>query len=310
MFQRAIITDEVSQQPREAIELSRRFGLDGIEIRSAWEKRPHEFSQADVDALRTMSKDAGLAVCAVATPCFKCAVDDPAAVRTHFEMLRRCLDVCIGLGTSIARVFSFWAQGDRAGGSAPSAESARAAMPPVIADHLARAADVAQTFGCRLGVENEPSVLGSNGRRVAELLARVRHPALGAVWDPGNDLYDPSGEQPYPEGYLHLHPYLLHVHIKDAKRDLATGSAQTVPLGDGEVPYSHIFTTLIEDGYAGFVSLETHYRIARPLSAEAALMPSGSAFSAGGLEASTLCLQRWQALLTAAGIAAPLNREN
>lgn len=302
MFRRALITDEVSQQPRDAIELGLRFGLNGLEIRSAWEKGPHEFSQAEVHSLRTLSSDAGLPVCAVATPCFKCALDDSVAVPIHFEMLRRCLDVCTGVGARIARVFTFWGQGEPRAGFAATAS--------VIVDHLVRAAEVAQNFGCRLGVENEPSVYGSTSRRVADLLARARHPALGAVWDPGNDLYDPSGEEPFPEGYLHVRPYLLHVHIKDAKRDRATGVVEAVPLGDGEVPYARIFSTLIEDGYAGFVSLETHYRIAQPLSDTAARMPGGSAFSKGGLEASTLCLQRWQTLLAAAGIAAPPNLEH
>ena len=82
-------------------------------------------------------------------------------------------------------------------------------------------------------------------------------------------------------------------------RDPTSGSARAVPLGEGEVPYPRIFQRLIEDGYTGFVSLETHYRMTGPLSEEAARLPGGAAFSAGGMEASTLCLQRWQAMLSA-----------
>jgi len=299
VFRRAIITDEVSQEPEEAIRLAQRFGLDGIEVRSVWNRGPHELSRADVSRLRAMAGDAGLAVAAVATPCFKCSLDDPGQTRSHFEMLRRCLEVCGELGTTIARIFTFWRPEEHAAGPDWATHGTWAGLAARIADHLTRAVEIAGSFGCRLGVENEPSVFGSNGRRVADVLARAGHPALGALWDPGNDVYDPEGEQPYPEGYLALSPYLLHVHIKDARRNPATGSVQAVPLGDGEVPYSSIFARLVEDGYAGFVSLETHYRIAGPLSAEAARLPGGAAFSAGGLEASELCLRRWEAMLAA-----------
>lgn len=299
MFRRAVITDEVSQEPAEAVRLALRFGLEGVEIRSAWEKGPHEFTRAEARALRFLVQDAGLSVCAVASPCFKCVLDDPAQVRSHFELLRRSLDLCGDLGARIVRIFTFWDNGGPADGSPSGGRLGWPQVARVIVDRLAEAADVALSFGCRLGVENEPSVFGSNGRKVAQLLAIAGHPALGAAWDPGNDIYDPEGAQPYPDGYENISPHLLHVHVKDAARDPTSGSVRAVPLGDGDVPYPHIFGRLIKDGYTGFVSLETHYRTARPLSEEAARLPGGAGFSAGGMEASTLCLQRWEEMLSA-----------
>ncbi|MDR7537874.1 MAG: hypothetical protein QN183_16155, partial [Armatimonadota bacterium] len=74
MFRRALITDEVSQDPAEGVRLAQRFGLDGIELRSAWERQPHQLARDQVRALRRMTDDARLAVCAVATPVFKCAL--------------------------------------------------------------------------------------------------------------------------------------------------------------------------------------------------------------------------------------------
>jgi sugar phosphate isomerase/epimerase len=303
MFRRAIITDEVSQEPAEAVRLALRFGLEGVEIRSAWEKGPHELTRAEIRTLRSLVQDGGLSVCAVATPCFKCALDDPAQAQAHLEVLRRCLDLCGELGTTIVRVFTFWSAHDPEGKRQPAGRSGWPEVAPLIAGRLSEAADVAFSFGRRVGVENEPSVFGSNSRKVAELLARAGHPALGAVWDPGNDVYDPECERPYPEGYEAVSPHLVHIHIKDAVRDPASGSARAVPLGEGEVPYPSIFGRLIEDGYTGFVSLETHYRVAGPLSEEDARLPGGTAFSAGGIEASTLCLQRWEAMLSALSVA-------
>lgn len=304
MFLRALITDEVCQEPAVAVRLARRYGLDAVEIRSVWNKGPHELARDEISELRAMVRDAGLAVCAVATPCFKCDLDRTEQIRAHFETLRRCLGLCGDLDAPIARVFTFW----KSGAAGPPHPDRWPERLPAVADHLTRAAETAQAAGCSLGVENEASVLASNSLRVADVLQAARHPALGAVWDPGNDLYDPEAAPPYPQGYLAVRPYLMHVHVKDARRNRGTGGVEAVVLGDGEVPYAQIFARLAADGYARAASLETHYRVGTPLSQQAARLPGGTAFSAGGMEASDLCLQRWEGMLAGLGTAAPLEK--
>ena len=235
-FQRAIVTDEVAQDPAEAIRLARRFGLRALEIRSVWEKRPHELTAADVRALRGMVRDAGLVVCAVATPVFKCALDDARQRREHLEILRRCLDVCRELDAPLARVFTFWRPRAPGAPDLPGRALAWRDVAPAIADRLGAAADIARDSGCTLAIENEPSVYGSACAHVAELIARLNHPALGALWDPGNAVYDSAAERPYPDGYEVLRPFIVHVHIKDVRRDPSTNTAQAVALGDGGFP--------------------------------------------------------------------------
>ena len=41
MFKKGVITDEISQDMGQAVELASKYGLDGVEIRSVWEKSPH-----------------------------------------------------------------------------------------------------------------------------------------------------------------------------------------------------------------------------------------------------------------------------
>ncbi len=289
VFRRAVVTDEVSQEPGVAIRLALKFHLDGLEIRSLWNKGPHELTPAEVRTLRTMIGDAGLAVCAVATPCFKCSLDNLDEVRAHLDILRRCQHLCAELEAPIGRIFTFWRHED-------GIWDERAAA---IADRLVEAAEIAQAGGLRLGVENEPSVWGSNAARVADLLRRAAHPALGAIWDPCNDVYDPEGERPFPDGYVAVRSRIVHVHLKDARKDPQSGAIAATALGDGDIPFPAIFSRLTEDGYSGFVSLETHYRIGGPLSDEVMRLPRGAAFSAGGEEASKLCLQRWAGILAA-----------
>ncbi|MGQ0572016.1 MAG: sugar phosphate isomerase/epimerase family protein [Armatimonadota bacterium] len=295
MFRRALITDEVSQDPAVAIRLAMRFKLDGIEVRSVWQKGPHELTRDEVRTLRAMIRDAGLVVCVVATPCFKCSLDDPGEVRSHDEILKRCQDLCAELEAPIARIFTFWR---REGGAAEAGIWSDRAR--VIAEHLTKAADIAESSGLRLGIENEPSVYGSNCARVADLLQRAGRPTLGVIWDPGNDVYDPDGERPFPDGYTPVAPHVIHVHIKDARRDPVTKTVSAAALGDGEVPYPAIFARLMADGYRGFLSLETHYRISGPLNESVTRLPRGAAFSAGGEEATELCLRRWDEMLRGA----------
>ncbi|MDR7551322.1 MAG: TIM barrel protein, partial [Armatimonadota bacterium] len=106
----------------------------------------------------------------------------------------------------------------------------------------------------------------------------------------------------YPESYETLKGHLWHIHIKDARRNPTSGAVEAVALGDGQIPYRDIFRRLLNDGYAGFASLETHYRAGGALSEEAARLPGGTAFSEGGLEASIFCLRRWAQMLTALGV--------
>ena len=42
MLKRGVITDEISQDIEKAASLAKQYGLTGLEIRSVWEKGPHE----------------------------------------------------------------------------------------------------------------------------------------------------------------------------------------------------------------------------------------------------------------------------
>jgi sugar phosphate isomerase/epimerase len=232
---------------------------------------------------------------------FKCALGDRDAVAEHLEILKRCLDLCGELAAPVARVFTFWKPG--APGAPADAglerpwEDARSA----VTDRLADAVRIAEDFDATVVVENEPSVYASTCAKVAEVLRRLGHPRAAAVWDPGNAVFGAEKEPPYPDGYESLRPHLRHVHVKDARRHPADAPAAAVRLGDGAVPYPDIFTRLIKDGYEGFASLETHYRVTGRLSVEATRLPGGAEFSAGGYDASAECLARWNEMLSTMG---------
>jgi sugar phosphate isomerase/epimerase len=130
---------------------------------------------------------------------------------------------------------------------------------PKIAAGLRIACQVAEEEGVILVLENVRSCWGNSGVNSRKILDAVSHPHLRAIWDPGNDYV--SGGVPYPEGYEAVKPYIVHVHLKDARVvDPEPGLTAWEAVGAGEGRLAEQMAALVRDGYSGVVSLETHWR--------------------------------------------------
>jgi sugar phosphate isomerase/epimerase len=93
-------------------------------------------------------------------------------------------------------------------------------------------------------------------QRSVDVCRRVDHPALGINWDPGNAFIG-GEDRPYPEGFELARPFIKHVHFKDGAID-ASGRRSWVV--DGIIDWSTALASLAEDGYDGYISVETHVR--------------------------------------------------
>lgn len=274
-----IITDEASQDFEEAAALAAKFGLEGLELRSVWEKGPHQLADGDTNRIIDIAKAYGMVICGISAPLFKCDIDNEAEVRQHRDILERCIVLAQKTGAPFIRCFSFWAEG--------SFEE----RFEEIATYLSNAANRLEGTGISLVLEFDPSVFACTGEMAARLVEAVGHPNLGLLWDPGNDIFVKTvREVPYPDGYERCKPHIRHIHIKDAVRN-PDGSTTPVPVGDGDVDFKGQFTALVRDRYEGFAVLETHHRIRCELGRELLDLPGGSAFSAGGMEASEASLR-------------------
>lgn len=275
MIKQSVITDEISQDVRQAACLAKQYGLSAIEIRSAWNKPVHELDVADLQEIRSICQEYGLTVCALSSAFYKCALCDDE-IPGQLALLEKLISTARTLGCSIIRGFSFW-------------RDENSPAPEALARYYVQPARMLQEAGMYLVLESDPSVTACNGEMLARLVKAVDHPAVRVLWDPGNDLYSPLPEQPYPHGYSFVRPYVHHVHIKDA---VCTGNAaETVRIGDGTVNWPGQLRALVQDGYEGYASLETHYRIGASISEAQMKQPSGNDFSAGGYAASEACLQ-------------------
>ncbi len=260
MIDVGVITDEISQDIEESLEVMRRCDVSISEIRAVWGKNSADLDASELARLRQLLSDAGSSVCAISSPFFKCDLyEDRQAARgrlheardmglsEQMNLLERLFNVAETLGTRNIRVFTFWRTED----PTPEIEDRIVAM-------FEKPVALAEKRGVRLLIENEHACFLGTGAETTRVLKRFDSEAIGAVWDPGNAFC--AGEQPYPDGYEAIRPWIRHIHIKDARRDSA-GEVEFVKVGEGVLDYPAQIARLKTDGYDGVLSLETHYAL-------------------------------------------------
>ncbi|MDR3710999.1 MAG: sugar phosphate isomerase/epimerase [Capsulimonadaceae bacterium] len=255
----AVITDEIDQNLDRALDVMLEYGVRNAELRQVYDCNVSAVDAAAVKRVKRAAEDRGVDIVCLSSPFYK--TDLPGAPSSgsdagplhgaaaqgfdeQIAMLRRLIDVSAELGASLIRTFTFWKHGE---------------YTEDIEERIAHAyrepARIAADAGIRLLIENEPSCYAGTGREVARLIERIGSDAVKAVWDPANVVY---GQQPLDRAdYDAIRPHIAHVHFKDACYD-APGASRCVLAGEGFVDWPEQFRWLQQDGYDGYVALETH----------------------------------------------------
>jgi L-ribulose-5-phosphate 3-epimerase len=284
MFTRAVITDEISQDLELAARMAKEFGLDQVEMRTAWDVRIDNMSPAELERVKRITSENRLGVVSIASPFLKADLGNDAEYAEHLQILRNAINAAHFLGAKVIRTFTFWRKGEL-----------KDNFSKIVAAY-AEPAHIAAGEGVILGIENEHACFVGTGIEAAEFIEAVSAPSVKAVWDPGN-AYWTGRERAVPDGYERIKPHIAHVHLKDVIRQGKGGESEATVLGQGEVNIPLQLALLVEDGYTGCASLETHYRVKAHLSEEIVNRPGGSVFSEGGEEASRLCLAAWNEMM-------------
>lgn len=256
----AVITDEIDADLGHALDVMAEYGVRGAELRQVWDKNiaeaPKDYWQRAKDLLDAR----GMTVVGIASPFYKCAppgaeTDGPlgplhsASARglgDQIALLERCFEAARFFDTTLVRTFSFWKQGPLT----PAQEE-------MIVDAYAEPALMAERAGLTLVIENEHACCLATGSQTARVLAEIASPAVRAVWDPGNAFM--AGELPFPTGYEAIKDFIAHVHVKDAAVPAGALAPAWAVVGEGEIDWAGQLAALKRDGYAGWLSLETHY---------------------------------------------------
>jgi sugar phosphate isomerase/epimerase len=207
------------------------------------------------------------------------------------EKLQRLCAAADILGCEYIRGFTFFTEGTENNVSKSSSDNDASLLAPdlflksiaSLIPFYSVPAQILRRYGKIMLLEADPGVHTTNHAQLAAFLDKLAHPAFAALYDPGTEIYDPCGEIPFPDGYRAVRKWLRHIHIKDAVK--GPDGPKCVKPGTGQVDYPGLLQALNEDGYRGWLSLETHYRAGKVLSEEQMRIPQGGAFSGGGTEA-------------------------
>jgi L-ribulose-5-phosphate 3-epimerase len=261
-FKLSIITDEISQDLGHALEIaSKEFGLGYVELRTMWNKNVINLDEKETAEVRRLLEKYGVQVTDIASPLFK--TDWPGAPTSKYspkspqfgadysfvqqgEVLERSIAAAAALGTDRIRCFDFWRLEDPA--------PFRKAMDDKLHETAAQVAPKKIT----LLLENELGCNTATGAEAARTLQAVTLPNFKLNWDPGNAAY--RGENAFPDGFEKLPKDRIgHMHCKDLERK-ADGTFEWTAMGRGIIDFVGQFRALMQAGYSGTMSLETHWR--------------------------------------------------
>ena len=262
MLRLGAITDEVSPRVERALDMIRAWGVQDVEVHTAWDKNVESLSDAQVSRLCHLLDERGLRVCCISSTAFlRCHLDgrdEPITWRTRFRSIRggyadhvralaRGLEIARALRAPLVRVFGFWRDG-------PTTDD----VYQRAAERLAKPVEAAQAAGIGLALENCPHTYFDWSERAARLVDQIDSPWLGLLWDPCSGMR--AGENDYLSGYHHFQRRVMHVHAKDMRVDTALKRGRAyVPIGQGDIDWRAILARLVDSGYAGVVSLETYH---------------------------------------------------
>ena len=268
-FTYSLVVNEVSDDLDQSMPFARTHGMSALELDTAWGV-PIETAGADDHArVRDALQGAGLEPAMVLSPAFKAlrlADADPddlaslAGWREHLDELEAAMNFASAIGCPRVRLFTGRRDvgGDNPSPRLPDGGGLPAERLDAIRAILLDAAHRAEALGLTLCVENVRSCFGNTGRNTAAILAAVDHPSVRAIWDPANDFV--SGGDDFRAGYEAVKPWMVHVHAKDATEvDAATGLTAWTAIGQGDLDWPAQMRALMDDGYSGHISLETHW---------------------------------------------------
>ena len=240
-MQITIFTDEINpESPHRAIDLARKWGITHVEIRSLPSGRFPDVPDSELKNLAADLNNAGISVSGVSPGFFKGSCDDPSIEHALAELLPRACEWAQIWGSNLVSCFAFQ-------------RSSAGEMPSRVVEIVGRMASTTRRCGCRLVLENEAVCWGATGLEAAEIIRAAGSDNVTLCWDPGNSSHAGS-PHPYPDEYNEVKSLITHVHMKNY--DPASDSWRL--LDDGVVDWKGQLRAFSDDGYNGFLVVETH----------------------------------------------------
>ncbi len=260
-----IITDGISQDAEVCLRYCADEGIEYADFQFVWDTEIGDHSAEQEKELKRLTKEYGVKVGCLTRHNFaglpaRMETLKSDAYRQHMEKYKHCFELANELECSLVRIMStrkdmilFGTHGADRWVTATGAWDAQVALyrEPVA---------YAEKMGTTIVTENCNGGQVTSNYLAAKLIDEIGSDILKILWDPCNAIY--CTEKPFPDGYAAANGKIGHIHIKDAKIDIARATVEFRSLGTGDMaPYLlDIADALKKDNYEGIVSFEANYR--------------------------------------------------
>lgn len=229
----------------ELLETARRYGYGGLEVRAGVGHRHGIEIDAGTEArqsLRRLAEKAKVALTALGVSSrFSAAEEEGEA---QIDAAEKAIELAADMGIPYVRLFC---------GRIAAGDSRDKARERIV-EALRRLAPSGTEHGVVLLLETHDD--WSAPGELAEVLRRVGHPSVAALWDVLHTQHE--GEASPAETVAALGPWIRHVHVHDGVRKPpgSTGHPHYRAIGSGDVDHAEVIRALNGIGYTGWLSGE------------------------------------------------------
>ena len=228
---------------QQIAEAARNLGYQGIELRALGGsinllERP-ELQAGAIEHTRAFLQDQNLSICCVDTSCSFDAVDEKIRQENVEIALHHC-ELAAALRAPLVRVFP----------NEIPAEATREETRDRIAASLQEVAKRGPSGVC-VGLETHGDF--ARGYAAAEIIRLVDQWNIGLIWDVANAL---AAGDSIEESARAVAPYLMHVHLRDARAVAGREHWLPVLAGRGAVSFAKTIDALRGLAYDGYISFE------------------------------------------------------
>lgn len=224
----------------KALLTAARLGADAVEIDARFQLKPSEFSRTGIRQIRKTLDDHNLRVCAIGFPTRR-GYDNPHELDRRVQATKEAMQFAYDLGCSVVV---------NQVGRVPAAEDSPAWQ--TLVEVLTDLGGYGQRVGAFLAAETGTE----DGADLVRLINALPPGSLPVSFDPGNLIINGFSAR---EGIAALGTHVVHVHAKDAVRDLAQGRGLETPLGRGSVDFPELIGALEEFNYRGYFTVERQH---------------------------------------------------
>lgn len=259
-FRLAGFADEAADSAEGQIRAVKDLGWSWIEARNVDGVNVHDLPGPAFDAFRAALERAGIGVCCLGSSIANWGKSVDEDFPASLSAARRAADRMEALGTRMVRIMSYAVLVDSEGSPLPDQKKRQ---------RFERLRELCAVFTDRGMIpvhENCFNYGGMGVENTLELLSEV--PGLKLVFDTGNPALTPDFSRPRPwpnqdswDSWTALRDHVVHIHVKDGRRNPGTGEETYVYPGEGPARVRDILADCAARGYSGWLTIEPHMAV-------------------------------------------------